>query len=96
MPFFEKERENNIVIDNDRYQPIAVLAYTSAAGEITPMRFKMQLPDESIETVNIDGIKSHKDIPGGINYCCLVTTYGHQKQVTLRYFIREHLWVLLK
>lgn len=96
MPFFEKSREDNCYIDSDRYVPVAVISYTSAVGDITPMRFKMQMPDESIETINIDGIKSHKDIPLGISYCCIVSAYGHQQQIILNYYIRDHRWVMIK
>lgn len=94
MPFFEKPKNFNIDIDYDRYMPVAVLACYQEDGKIIPMRIKFKAPDESLITVDVDGVRSTKDILGGFSFCCLVTNYGRQQQVILNFYIKEHLWVM--
>ena len=96
MPFFEPSRSDKIVIDYDRYMPVAVICVYEADGTVTPMRFKYQEKDESKVTVNIDSISSRKNIRGGYSFACLATNYGRQQQVILNFYIDLHLWVMLK
>lgn len=96
MPFYQPSREQPVVIDYNKFDPIAVLSYTTTEGEVTPMRFKCKNPDESIETVYIDQITNRKVYPSILEFHCLCENYGALKKVVLRYYKEYFIWVMAK
>lgn len=96
MPFFEPFRSEPEYINRSLYKPVDVIACTFADGKIQPMRCKYELPDESLVTVNIEGIKLTKEIRGGVSFACVATMYGRKIDFTLAYFFREHTWFIAK
>ena len=96
MPFFEPVKINKFKIDEERYMRIAMIFCTEADGKITPLRFKYQEKDETRVTVNVDAIRSRKQIPNGISFDCYVTANGIRKLVTLICYPSELIWVMPK
>ena len=96
MPFFEPNREKPVVIDYEKYKPVTVMCYTSEEGVTTPLRFKHENPDESLETLEIKQITNRKEFKGGFSYICLCESYGRVKQVILSYYKDYYIWVTRK
>lgn len=96
MPFFERVKNDKFVIDEKRYMRIAMISCTEADGKITPIRFKYQEQDETLVTVNVDAVRSRKQVPNGISFDCFVTANGIRKLVTLICYPSELIWVMPK
>ncbi len=96
MPFFPPFKDEPSYINHDIYKPIDVIFCTHSNGKIEPMRCKYVLPDESVETINIDGISITKDIRGGVSFSCVATMYGKRINFTLAYFYVEHTWYIAR
>lgn len=96
MPFFESKEKPKFEIDYNKYKPISVIVNSNIEGDMRPEIIRYTNPDESIETVKIQGIKFHRDVPHGILYCCIVHQYGVQKQIRLIFYVMEHIWVIEK
>jgi hypothetical protein len=96
MPFFTPSKDTKTYIDFDRYQPVSVICCTLADGSMTPMRFKIALPDKSEETYNITGITQTKEYRDRIAFRCLFTSGKRQQAIMLEFYIEDHVWVTLR
>jgi hypothetical protein len=96
MAFFTAPKDTKTVIDFDRYQPVSVIYCTLSDGTMTPMRFKIALPDESEETYNITGITQTKEYRDRISFLCLFTSGKCQQAIMLEFYIKDHVWVTLR
>lgn len=96
MPFIKPSYEPTTFIDYNKHSPISVVTNFAPSGKMLPIYIRYIHPDQSEETIKVDGVKYTKDIQGGIVYCCLVTISNYQKQIFLTYYIKEHLWVIAK
>lgn len=96
MPFFNSYNEPQYFIDPNKFTPVSVVVNFAPDGRMLPIYIRVILPDESEETIAIDGVKSHKEIQGGISYCCLVKIANRQKQITLNYYVKSHAWYMGK
>lgn len=80
--------------------PIQMISCCSTAGNITPMRFRFENPDHTMETVNVDSVLAHKDVSyNGINemvFTCQATINGIARLFTLKYNIRSHKWIMFR
>lgn len=78
--------------------PIQLISSCSTLGDFTPLRFRIELEDHSLETVTIDRILSHKDITFNgikeIQYVCQAQISGQMRLFTLKYNIASHKWRL--
>lgn len=94
---FEKYHEQpKVEIDSARYSPVAVICTFNILGEVRPDFVQFINPDESKETFKIQGIKSHKSIPYGIQYVCFINVCDVQKQIKLTFFYQKCIWVIEK
>ena len=96
MPFFTPSKHEELNINYDLYQPVAVYYYTSSEGEATPLKFKYETPECTIETVEISQIQNRKSIRNGYSYTCLCYSYGRPRQVVLYFYIDKMMWVMQK
>lgn len=96
MPFYDPPKNHKIKIDYDIYQPIAVYAYTDSEGNSTPLKIKIDLPDESRVTVAIDSVRITKELPGRTLYNCAVTLRGRRQLIDIIYYKEQGLWVMEK
>lgn len=96
MPFFQSSESSKFEIDFTKYQPIAVYSYTDVDGKITPIKFKMDLPDATRVTVDIESIRSTKDIYGGVSYSCYAMVNGTRQLFVIVFFSEPMLWCLRK
>lgn len=96
MPFFQPSREQPIVIDYNRYDPVCVLSCTTTEGEVTPLLFKCKNPDESVETVHINQITNRKESIAILEFHCLCENHGALKKVVLRFYKEYFIWVMAK
>lgn len=96
MPFFTPTKHEEFHINYDLYQPIAVYYYTSSEGEVTPLKFKYETPDFTIETIEIKEIKIRKDIRNGVSYTCLCKNYGRLQQIVIMFYSKQCTWVMQK
>lgn len=80
--------------------PIQMFSVCSTVGDFTPVRFRFELEDHSIETVKIDNILSHKDTGYNgikeIQYTCQAVIGGTSKYFTVVYNVTSHKWRLFR
>lgn len=96
MPFIKPYKEPTTYIDYNKVDPIGVITNFASDGNMLPIYVRYIHPDQSEETILVDGVKYAKDVVGGKTYCCLVTINDCQKQIFLTYYVKEHLWVIAK
>lgn len=81
-------------------RPVDVIAMYSAAGDIRPLRLRMEDEHHQLLRIDIDEIISVKEIQYvGIEACiflCRATVKHREWVFELRYTIRTHSWCLLR
>ena len=84
----------------EKIRPVDVISVCSAAGEIRPLRLRMEDETHGILRIDIDEIISSKPIQYvGIEakiFLCRATVQGRKWLFELRYTIRSHSWCLLR
>lgn len=96
MPFYQQPKNYKVEIDYNKYQPVAVYAYTDMEGKSTPLKLKIDLPDASRVTVSVDGVRLTKELPGRDLYNCFVTIDGRKQLIDIIYYREQGLWVIEK
>lgn len=96
MPFYEQPKTHKIEIDYEKYQTIAVFTYTDSEGSSTPLKIKIDLPDESRVTVPVDSVRLTKELHGRTLYNCYVTLNGRKQLIDIIYYKEQGLWVTSK
>lgn len=80
--------------------PIDCISVISAAGEITPLRFRLERQDRERLRVNIDKVLSTRRIPYvGVEaqvFLCRALVDGREQVFELKYTIRSHSWSLVQ
>lgn len=80
--------------------PVDVISMCSAAGEIRPLRLRMETEDHQLLRVDVDEVISTKKIQyAGIEaeiFLCRATVEEKKWLFELRYTIRSHNWCLLR
>ena len=83
-----------------RNQPVEVIAVCSAAGEIRPLRLRMEDEQHQLLRIDIDEIISSKPIQYvGIEaqiFLCKAIVKGKEWLFELKYTIRTHSWCLYR
>ena len=81
-------------------RPIDVIAICSAAGDIRPLRFRLEDENHQLLRIDIDEIISVKEIQYvGIEahvFLCRAMVRGTESVFELKYTIRSHSWSLLR
>ena len=81
-------------------QPIDVISVCSAAGEIRPLRLRVEDEQHQLMRIDIDEIISMKPIQFvGIEaqiFLCRATVRSKQLLFELKYTIRTHSWCLMR
>ena len=81
-------------------KPVDVISMCSAAGEIRPLRLRMEDENHQLLRVDIDEVISVKEIQYvGIEahvFLCRATVRQWEWVFELRYTIRTHSWCLLR
>ena len=81
-------------------RPVDVIAMCSAAGDIRPIRFRMEDEAHQLLRVDIDEVISVKEIQFvGIEahvFLCKAMVRGVESVFELKYTIRSHSWCLLR
>ena len=81
-------------------RPIDVIAMCSAAGDIRPIRFRMEDEAHQLLRIDIDEVICVKEIQFvGIEahvFLCRATVRGVESVFELKYTIRSHSWCLLR
>ena len=96
MPFYTPSDNPSIFIDYDKCTPVSVIINFAPDGRMLPVFLHYIYPDQSEETLKIDGVISTKDIVGGVSYYCYITVNGWRRRIALTYYVKEHLWVINK
>ena len=80
--------------------PVDVISVCSAAGEIRPLRFRMEDENHQLLRIDIDEVISMKKIQYvGIEahiYLCRATVGGKKWIFELKYTIRSHNWCFFR
>lgn len=80
--------------------PVDVISVCSAAGDIRPLRLRMEDEQRQLLRVDIDEVISSKEIQYvGIEatvFLCRATVRGKQWLFELKYTIRTHTWCLTR
>ena len=80
--------------------PVDVISVCSAAGEIRPLRFRMEDENHQLLRIDIDEVISMKKIQYvGIEahiYLCRATVEGKKWIFELKYTIRSHNWCFFR
>lgn len=78
--------------------PIQMISVCSTVGELTPMRFRFENEDHTIETVHVDEVLGRKDTNFNgireIQYTCRADIGGMCKLFILKYSISTTRWRL--
>ena len=81
-------------------QPIDVISVCSAAGDIRPLRLRVEDEQHQLMRIDIDEIISTKPIQFvGIEaqvFLCRATVFGKQWLFELKYTIRTHNWCFVR
>ena len=81
-------------------RPVDVIAMCSAAGDIRPLRFRLEDEEHQLLRVDIEEVISTKQIQYvGIEahvFLCRATVRGVESVFELKYTIRSHRWCLLR
>ena len=81
-------------------RPIDVIAMCSAAGEIRPLRFRLEDEQHQLLRIDIDEIISVKEVQYvGIEahvFLCRAMVRGIESVFELKYTIRSHSWSLMR
>jgi hypothetical protein len=81
-------------------KPIEMVSYTKSNGEINPIRFRLQLEDESVKVIKIDRIiiKGNEKLAGNnmIIFNCQSTIDGVQRLFEIKYELATCKWMLFK
>lgn len=80
--------------------PIDCISVISAAGEIRPLRFRLEQEDHRLLRVDIDQVVSTRSVQYvGIEaqiFLCKAVVEGVQWLFELKYTIRSHSWCLFR
>ena len=83
-----------------RNQPVDVISVCSAAGEIRPLRLRMEDEQHQLLRIDIDEIISCREVQYvGIEaqiFLCRATVCEKEAVFELKYTIRSHSWCLLR
>lgn len=96
MAFEKYNEQQKVELDYTLYCPVSVICTFNPLGEVRPDFVQFINPDESKETFKIQGIKSHKPVPFGIQYVCFINVNDIQKQIKLIFFSQKCVWVIEK
>ncbi|RDY30174.1 hypothetical protein [Lachnotalea glycerini] len=88
--------DSQLQFDLSRYIPVSVNTTFNVLGEMRPDMIQIVNLDESKETFKILGIKSHKNISGGIQYVCVINSYNCKKEINLFFFVKQCTWYIEK
>ncbi|SMC29583.1 hypothetical protein SAMN02745134_03945 [Clostridium acidisoli DSM 12555] len=81
-------------------KPIEVISYTDDKGELRPIRFRLQMDDESVKVIKIDKIivKNIEKLAGNPMFVfqCQSLIDGIQKQFEIKYELQTCKWILFK
>ena len=80
--------------------PIQMISVCSTMGDFTPMRFRFESEEHTVETVKIDQILAHKDTTFNgikeIQYTCQAIIGNEIRLFIIIYNISSHKWRLFK
>lgn len=80
--------------------PVDVISVCNAAGEIRPLRFRLEDEDHRVWRIHIDQVISVRQVQYvGIEahiFLCRATHEGKERLFELKYTIRSHSWCLLR
>lgn len=80
--------------------PVQMISVCSTVGDITPMRFRFESEDHSIETVSIDSVLARKNTGYNgiveIQFTCRASISGIFRYFILIYNITSHKWRLFR
>lgn len=96
MAYGKYNEQHKVELDNTLYCPVSVNCTFNVLGEVRPDYVQIINPDESNETFKIQGIKSHKSIPYGIQFVCLINDCDIQKEIKLSFFTQKCIWAIEK
>jgi hypothetical protein len=96
MAFGYPHETEKVNIDYSRCTPVAVIANFNADGRIMPAYVCIQDLYGNTFKTKVEGIKYTKDGNGYIMFCCLVKSGNRQQEISLSYYVDQHLWVLGK
>ena len=81
-------------------RPVEMISVCSATGEVTPVRFRFEVEDRSLHTVQITEVVSVKPVTYvGIEamvFLCRTRLNGLEHLMELKYTVPTHRWVLFR
>lgn len=81
-------------------QSVDVISLCSAAGEVSPLRLRVQTEEQGVFRMDIDRVVSRIPIETvgaeGMRYLCRATAGERQCLIELCYSLRTHTWHLLR
>lgn len=81
-------------------KPIEVISYTDSKGDVRPLRFKLQMEDETIKVIKVDKVivKETEKLAGNhmIVFKCQSLIDDVQKQFEIKYELNTCKWILYK
>lgn len=97
MPFFDKAKEPEEIIDYEKNLIIPVICSYDTEGKCMPLYFGITHRNDDQERIKIDRVKYTKpNSVFGTIYCCDVTVHDYQKTVYLYFHVKLNQWSLRK
>ncbi|MBQ6799397.1 MAG: hypothetical protein IJP11_09185 [Oscillospiraceae bacterium] len=80
--------------------PVEMISVCNAEGNLTPIRFRYELEDQSVRTVQIAEVISMRNISHvgseTMVFLCRASMEGESCLVELKYSIRTHRWKMFR
>jgi len=80
--------------------PVQVITVVDTTGDMTPLRFRYEAEDHSLQTVNIEKTISRQDCnyvgQQCVKYVCKAVKDEREVLFEMKYLIASHKWVLSK
>ena len=80
--------------------PVDVIFLSDATGNICPLRIRAQAGGEEAVVANVTEILSHGECKyygaESHTFLCRVRSGGRSSVLELKYYVRDHRWVLMK
>lgn len=80
--------------------PIQMISVCSTVGDLTPLRFRFENNEHSVETIDVNSVHSYQDTKFNgikeIQYVCSAFINDTEKLFILKYNVNSHKWIMFK
>lgn len=94
------DERNESAMETTINVPVQMISVCSTVGDLTPMRFRYEDEDHSIQTITIESVLGRKEVTFNgireIQYTCKASILGISRVFILKYSISNTKWKLFQ